>query len=204
MLVVVTQGGVAHQVRVSRAEEGEEPEPTLISAEVTEEEKEAPNPILPTGQELAYAVVGFALLFFAMRYWLFPKLRRGMDARDAHIRAGHEDAEALRSAVAAEAAAYEAGIAEARAEAAKVLDAARAEVDADRQRKVAAVNARIAEAKAAATQADDAAKAGVMGQVEDAVADVASTMASRVLGRPIDAGSVRGVVSEVVNAGVAR
>lgn len=197
MLVVVTHVGAAlPQVRVLAADE----EPTPISAEV--EVKQAPNPILPVRNELIYAFVGFMALFLMMRYWLFPALKKGIDARNAMIRSRHESADALRASARAEAAAYDAGLAEARVEAAAYLDAARQEVDADRQRKLVEVNGRIAERKAVAAQEHGAAKATALGHIEDAVADVASSIAGRALNRDIDPGSIRGIVSEVVNAGV--
>jgi F-type H+-transporting ATPase subunit b len=199
VLVVVTNSGAARpEVRVVFQQE----DPATGAEGATAETP--PNPILPVGPEIAYAVIGFAVLFIGLRYFIFPRLRRGIDARAASIRDAHEGAVATRAGAEDQAAAYDEGVAEARAEANRILDAARHEVEADRQAKLAAANARIAERRAAAAADLDTAKQGVMGQVEDAVAEVASAVAGRALGRSIHPGSVRDVVSTVVNAEVAR
>jgi F-type H+-transporting ATPase subunit b len=195
VLVVTQAGAVTPQVRFVLEQD---------AGTTAAETKEPPNPILPVKNEIIYAFVGFIVLLVLMRYWLFPALKKGMDARYAMIQAGHESADALRASAQAEADAYDAGLAEARAEAATYLEAARQDVETDRQQKLAAVNARIAERKAAAAQENEAAKAGAQGAVEDAVADVAASIAGRALSREIDPGSVRGIVSEVVHAGVSQ
>ena len=200
MLVVVTRAGSEHPL-VKVVLEADEEE---TSTETEAAEEEPPNPILPVPKEMAYAFVGFIALFLIIRLLLFPKFKASMDARQARIRGDHEAAERTRAAAEHQAADYEAGIAEARAEANRVLEAARAEVEADRQAKVAAANARIAERRALAAAETEAAKTAAMGQVEEAVGEVAATIAGRALGRTIDPGAVRDVVSEVVNAGVAR
>ncbi len=178
--------------------------PRQESTTTSTEPAKEPNPILPVGTEIVYAFVGFMALFLIVRYLLFPKMKRGMDARYGHIRAQHEAAESTREHAERQRAEYEAGIAEARAEANKVLEVARAEVEADRQAKLAAANARIAERRAAATAETEAAIAAARSHVEDAVAEVASTVAGRALGRTVDPGSIRDVVSDVVHAGVAK
>jgi F-type H+-transporting ATPase subunit b len=199
VLVVVNRAGSEHPlVKVILQEE------ETTTTETAATEKTPPNPILPVPKEMVYAFVGFLALFLIIRLLLFPKFKASMEARQARIRGDHETAERTRAAAEHQAADYEAGIGEARAEANRILEAARAEVEADRQAKVAAANARIGERRAVATAETDAAKAAAMGQVEEAVGEVAATIAGRALGRTIDPASVRDVVSEVVNAGVAR
>lgn len=199
MLVVVTRAG-SELPLVKVVLEAEDESTTEAGAT----EEEPPNPILPVPKEMAYAFVGFLALFLIIRLLLFPKFKASMEARQARIRGDHEAAERTRAAAEHQAADYEAGVADARAEANRILEVARAEVEADRQAKLAAANARIGERRAVAAAETDAAKAAAMGQVEEAVGEVASTIAGRALGRTIDPGSVRDIVSEVVNAGVAR
>src|SRR6516225_2988104 len=74
-------------------------------------EAKAPNPILPTAKEMAWGFGSFIVLFLLMRYWLFPKVRKGMEARSARIRADLDGAESVREAAATDEVRYEAAIA---------------------------------------------------------------------------------------------
>ena len=198
LYAVVTHAGALPAVKILSAEGSTDQATTTETPEKT-----GPNPIAPELKEIAWGAGAFILLAVVMRLWLFPKLKNGMDARYASIRTAHETAEATRDAAQAEVAAYDAGIAEARAEASVILDEARREVEADRQRKLAAGNTRIAERRATAAAEAEAAKAAAMGHIEDAVAEVASEIAGRVLDQPVDPASVRDTVRGVVSAGVA-
>jgi hypothetical protein len=84
-----------------------------------------PSPILPEMKELVWGGGSFIVFALLMRLFLFPRLKRGMDARYNSIREGHENAEATRTAARTEVSQYEAARAAAKAEAAKVLEAAR-------------------------------------------------------------------------------
>ena len=57
--------------------------------------KEAPNPILPVGNELWWGLGSFLALVLLMRVWLFPKLKKGMVARNAKIQGDLDDAERI-------------------------------------------------------------------------------------------------------------
>jgi F-type H+-transporting ATPase subunit b len=163
---------------------------------------EAPNPILPVGNELWWGLGSFLVLLVLMRVWLFPKVKNGMVARNAKIRGDLDEAERVHEEAAEDVAAYEAALAEARAEAARILEVARHDVDADRTAKVSAANARIAEQRAVATAELDAARVAALGQVEDIVVEVASAAAERILGKAVDRNTARPIVGEVVRAEV--
>jgi F-type H+-transporting ATPase subunit b len=164
--------------------------------------KEAPNPILPVGNELWWGTGCFLVLVVLMRVWLFPKVKKGMVARNAKIKGDLDDAERIREEAADDVASYEAALAEARGEAARILEVARHEVDADRTAKVSAANASIAEQRAVATAEIDAARQAAQSQVEDIVVEVASSAAERILGAPVDRAAARPIVSEVVRTEV--
>ena len=92
-----------------------------------------------------------------MRYFLYPRLRKGMDARYALIRGGHEQAEQVTDAARDDVAQYEAQLATIRAEAQQRIEAARATLESERAERLTEVNARIAEKRAAAaTEAEQA------------------------------------------------
>jgi F-type H+-transporting ATPase subunit b len=164
--------------------------------------KEAPNPILPVGNEIWWGLGSFLALVLLMRVWLFPKLKKGMLARNAKIQGDLDDAERIREEAAEDVAAYEAALAAARGEAARILEVARHEVDADRTAKLTATNGRIAEQRAAATAELEAARTAALGQAEEIVVEVSAVAGERILGKPVDRTAVRPLVSEVVRAEV--
>lgn len=159
---------------------------------------EGPGPIVPELKELYWGAGSFIVFALLMRFYLFPRLKQGMDARYAGIRADHEQADAERASARAEVADYEAQLAAVKAEAAAKVDAARQALEAERQEQVKALNAQLAERRAAAQAETDAAKAAVRDQIHAAVADVAGRAGELATGRRPDATVVARVVNEVM------
>ena len=114
----------------------------LISTIILAAEDLGPNPIAPENKELFWGAGSFLVFLFVMRVFLVPKVRKGMEARYNAIRGGNESAQAARGAAQRDVAAYEAALAEVRAEATARIDAARQTLDAERQAKVLEANAR--------------------------------------------------------------
>jgi len=67
-----------------------------------------PSPIIPEMKELVWGAGAFIVFALLMRFFLFPRLKKGMDARYNSIREGHENADAARSSARSEVAQYEA------------------------------------------------------------------------------------------------
>jgi len=123
-------------------------------AETTHSEtKSAPNPIAPESKELYWAGGSFIVLFVLMRYYLFPKLKSGMDARYAGIRGDIEGADKVKADARSAVAEYERALEAVRVEAAQRVDKARQTVDAERQAALTDVNSRIAAKRAEADAA---------------------------------------------------
>jgi F-type H+-transporting ATPase subunit b len=162
-------------VVVPRAEEEE--------STATEEVSKDPGPIIPEGKELLWACGSFVVFALLIRFWIFPKLRKGMAARYDGIRSDHEQADAERAAARSEVADYEAQVATIRAEAARVVDDARAMVEGERQRALAELNERISAQRAAAAAEAEAARAAAQTHVREAVSDVAGRAGELATGR---------------------
>ena len=172
--------------------------------ETTAETKTAPNPIAPETKELLWAGGSFIVLLVIMRYFLFPKLKRGMDARYADIRADIEGADKVKADAQSDVASYERALAEARAEAAGRLDVARQKVDAERSTKLAEVNGRIAAARADAEAQTAAARAAARGDIAAAVSSVASRAAELATGRTPDPSVVQAAVTAAMESAGSR
>jgi len=175
------------------------------TAKVSEAEAApGPNPIIPELKEVAWGAGSFIVFAVVMRYLAFPKLKKGMDARYRSIREDHESADRARTAAQVEVAEYQAELAAVKAEAAAIIDEARQDLESTRTARLAAANADIAQLRSAANAENDAARVAVQDQIEAAVADVASTAIRRAVGKSPDSTLVRGVVTDLMNAGVTR
>jgi F-type H+-transporting ATPase subunit b len=170
----------------------------FLQAAGEEAVKEGPGPIVPELKELAWGAGAFIVFALAMRFYLFPRLKKGMDARYASIRSDHESADAERAAARREVADYEAQLTAVKAEGAATVDAARQQLETERQEKLAVLNAKLAEQKAAAQAETDAARLAVRDQIQAAVADVAGRAGELATGRRPDASVVTRVVNEVM------
>jgi F-type H+-transporting ATPase subunit b len=208
LTAIVTQTGDQVQVRLVSSDEtdttvaNDELKTTSADAEKsktnTTETKTAPNPVNPAKNEILWAAGSFLVLFVIMRYFLFPRLKKSMDARYASIRANSEGADQVKADAKSDVAEYDKALAAARAEAAGRVDVARQTVDNERNAQLAQVNARIAAARAEADQQNAAARAAAQGDVASAVATVASRVAELALGKAPDASLVNAAVASAM------
>ena len=206
LTAVVIRSGEALQVRLVSAEEGKEVDLTECSFEPEASNPTecgpGPSPIIPEMKELAWGAGSFIVFALLMRFFLFPRLKKGMDSRYNSIREGHENADATRTSARSEVAQYDAAVVAAKAEAAKVVDAARATLETERQAAITAANARIATQREAAMAAADAARAAGSSQVESAVVDVVSSAVEIATGKRPDGSAVSRAVADAMSAGV--
>jgi F-type H+-transporting ATPase subunit b len=193
LTVTVTATAAGHSVVVHLPQ-------TAGEAEATTED-EGPSPIAPEVKELAWGAGSFIVLFVLMRWFLFPRLKKGMDARYGKIRGDHETADATRAEAKAEVATYEAELAAVKAEVRQRVDVARQTLEGERTAALAEANARIAERRAEAIAATDAARAADAEHIEAAVADVSSRVTELATGRRPDPTAVSGIVSALMAGG---
>ena len=189
--VKVTVVGDAPGQAVS-ATEGEEPKGT------------EPNPIAPEMKEFLWAGGSFIVLAVLMRFVLYPRLRKGMDARYAGIRGDLEGADKVKADAQADVSAYERALVEARAEGAARLEAARQQLDSERNTKLAEVNRRIAASRAEADQKMAAAREAARADVAAAVSKVATRAAELATGRTPDPSVVQSAVSAAMESAGSR
>jgi F-type H+-transporting ATPase subunit b len=170
----------------------------FISAVAEEPVSKDPGPIVPELKELYWSFGSFVVLALLMRFYLFPKLKKGMEARYQGIQSAHAAADAERAAARAEVADYEAQLAAIKAEAAREVEAARNTLETERQAKLAEVNARLAQQRAAAAAEAQAERDAARDQIHAAVSDVAGLAGELATGRRPSPDVVTRVVSEVM------
>jgi F-type H+-transporting ATPase subunit b len=170
--------------------------------ETTEAQEKGPSPIAPEPKELLWAFGSFIVFLIAMRLYLFPKVKKGMDARYGKIRTEHERAAAIRADAEREVADYQAQIATVKAEANGRIDAARQQLEAERAARLAEVNEQIAARRAAAVAEADRARAAAHSTIEAAVTDVASRVVELSIDQRPDPALVQRAVADTMSVGV--
>ena len=164
-----------------------------------EEDPTAINPVVPDELgEIFWGAVAFFSLWILMRYWLLPPLLRIREERQAKEIADLEAAESARTHAEQVRRDYDATMAEARAEANRVLEEARAAAEAERGRVVAAAESEVAVQRQESMAELEAARARAIEAIGGDVADLAVTAASRVVDAPVDAEAHRSTVERYV------
>lgn len=206
MLTAVVTRGAHLEIEFVAAEEGEEnglecefPETNDAGEEIC---GDGPSPIAPELKELAWGAGAFIVFALLMRFFLYPRLKQGMDARYAHIREGHEQADTARAAARAEVAEYESALATVKAEANERLEATRQILETERTARLADVNATIAAKREAAAAESAAAREAVHADVAAAVTDVTGRTVELAIGRAADPALIRTAVDETMGTGV--
>lgn len=194
-IVTKSNGGVV-DVRLSSAVTADDAETASTSQPVDT----GPNPIAAEPKELLWSAGAFFVLLVVMRYFLFPRLKKGMDDRYASIRSNIEGADHVKSSARADVANYDAAVAAVRVEAAARVDAARQTLDNERTARLSEVNARIATARAEADAANNAARAAGQAQVATAVSTVVVQAAELASGSRPEQSVVDQVVKQVMES----
>lgn len=203
--VVVRHAASSFEVQLIAQEDGdEEGESEAQDEESTAAEDEGPSPIAPELKELAWGGGAFVVFLIAMRLFLFPRVKRGMEARYAKIQGDHKEAEDMKASAERDVAEYEQALAAVRAEAAGRIDAARQTLEAERTARLDEVNAGIAERRSAAAAEVAAAKEAARGSIEAAVVGVAARASELATGRRPDDTEVQRVVADLMGAGARR
>lgn len=170
-------------------------------AAATEASTTGPNPIAPEGKELIWGAGSFLVFLVLMRVFLFPKLKKGMNARYNGIQSDHEYADATRIGARTDVSRYESALVEIRNQASARIDKARQMLDSERTAKIAEVNARIAQQRSAAESEASAARLAVRDQIAAAVATVAARTTQIAVGKNPDASVVQRAVAQAMEAG---
>jgi F-type H+-transporting ATPase subunit b len=171
------------------------------SPEITQviAEEETNNPILPTVNELFWALVLFCALWALMKFVLLPPITRGMEGRAAKVRGDLAAADAAKAAAAAQLAEYEAGLQGTRTEAVRIIEDARSEAEAERRQVVAAAEAEVAAQRAEAAREIAAAKARAKVELQGSLAGIAVGAAEAVMEKPLDRDAQTQVIEDYVN-----
>ncbi len=170
----------------------------LLAAEEGEAEP-PPNPILPVAGEIFWGVIAFGLLYLLIRYVLLPPIQRVMNDRAATIQADRDAADAAKAKLSGAASELDDQLAGVRAEAASIIDDARTEAEAERQRLAARAEREVTAMKEIAETEIARERDEAMAALRPQVADLAVGAASKVMNRQVDASSARPVIDRFLD-----
>ncbi len=180
-------GGCVVEKYEEAAEEGLEGEELAHHLDGSIDDCQAsPNPILPAINEIIWGGAAFLILMVAMYKWGVPALKKGMNARTEKIRGDLAAAEGARRSAEEAQAAVEAQLRDARAEAGRIIDAARGQADTVRVDLQRRAEADISELRARAETEVQTARAAAEADVRREVAALAMGAAEVVVGSQLE------------------
>ena len=148
---------------------------------------EAPSPILPEMNEIIWGGGAFLVLFVLMVKKGFPAVKGAMDARAERIRGDLDAAEQARTDAQAVQADYEARLADAKSEASRLIDEARASADQVKADLMVRHEAEITDLRTRAAADIESSRAQAIADLRAEVAGIALGAAERVVQSSLDA-----------------
>ena len=170
---------------------------TYLAAEAGETEH---NPIIPLWQELVLGTIAFALICYVLMKFVFPRMEETFRARVDAIEGGikrAEDAQAEANQLLEQ---YRAQLAEARTEAARIRDEARADAEGIRSDVLAKAREESDRIIAAGRDQLAAQRESIVRDLRAEVGTLAVDLASRIVGESLaDEARSRGTVDRFIN-----
>jgi F-type H+-transporting ATPase subunit b len=148
--------------------------------------QKAPNPILPATSEIVWASISFLLLFFLLAKFAWPGIKKGLQARSDRIRESLDEAERAKTEAETVLDEYQRQLADAKSEAARIIEEARQTADNLRQDLRRQAEAEVAEVKQRAQEDIQAQVDRAMADLRGQVADLAIELAEKVVERSLD------------------
>jgi F-type H+-transporting ATPase subunit b len=162
--------------------------------------QEAPSPILPETNELIWGALSFLVVFLVLAKFGFPAIKKGLEDRTAKIQGDLDAAESAKAEVTSKVAEYDAKLAEARTEAARIIEEARQDADKYRADKRADADAEIVTLKEQAAADVEASKAQAIADIRGEVATLAIGAAEQVVGQSLDRDANVALVEQFIDS----
>ncbi len=181
---VVASPGIAHAEPQGEAEE--ECIKLLEEGKKIDDCQEAPNPLIPGGNEIVWGGLAFVVLFFVLWKFGLPPVRNMMKRREERIREDLERAERARTEAEGQLEQYRRQLADARNEAARILEEARQSGDEVKRQIRSQAEAEAAEIRARAQEDARLAAERAAAELQHQVADLSIELAERIVERNLD------------------
>ncbi|HVQ21992.1 MAG TPA: F0F1 ATP synthase subunit B [Candidatus Saccharimonadia bacterium] len=169
-----------------------------LSVLAAEEAEKTINPVLPVSHELFWGAIAFFGLLIVMWAVCLPPIKKAMRQRDEGIQADREAAEKARVEAEQVRRDYEATLTEARVEANRIVGEAREAADERRTEILTAVENELTATRQAAMAEIDQQRSAALSELTGEVAGIATSAASKVVQRELDAAAQRPIVDSFV------
>ena len=170
--------------------------------------QKAPSLILPASNEIIWGGAAFVVLLLVMWKFALPPVRNMMKQREDRIRDDLERAEQARTEAEGELANYRRQVADARSEAARIIEEARQSADEVKRQIQAQAEADAAETRARAQEdirlASERAQADLQGRVAELSIELAEKIVERNLDRDTQLALVESYIGQVGNGNGSR
>lgn len=167
-----------------------------LAAEAAETEH---NPIVPLWQEVVLGIIAFGILCFVLMKFVFPMMEKTFAARVDAIEGGIKRAEAAQAEANQLLEQYRAQLAEARTEAARIRDEARADAEGIRQDVLAKAREESERIIAAGNEQLAAQRESIVRELRAEVGTLAVDLASKIVGEALaDEARSRGTVERFI------
>ncbi|WP_030436275.1 F0F1 ATP synthase subunit B [Actinoplanes subtropicus] len=176
---------------------------TLLAEAATTEKH---NPIIPIWQEILVGGLAFVLLCWVLMKFVFPQMEKTFAARVDAIEGGIKRAEAAQAEANQLLEQYRTQLAEARTEAARIRDEARADAEGIRQDVLAKAREESDRIIAAGREQLNAQRESIVRDLRSEVGELAVELASRIVGESLadearNRGTVERFIAELDSAG---
>jgi len=150
--------------------------------------------LLPATSELIAGIIAFAVVFFFIWKWAWPAINRSLESRQQAIGGQLKEAEATKLEAKSLLDDYRAQMADAKAEASRIVDEARAQAETVRSDLVAKAEAEAGQIVGKAREDAANEKARALQEARQEVADLSIDLAEKVVGENLDRAAQHGLI----------
>ncbi len=150
--------------------------------------------LLPATSELIAGIIAFAVVFFFVWKWAWPAINRSLESRQQAIGGQLKEAEATKLEAKSLLDDYRAQMADAKAEAGRIVDEARAQAETVRTDLVAKAEAEAGQIVGKAREDAANEKARALQEARQEVADLSIDLAEKVVGENLDRAAQHGLI----------
>jgi F-type H+-transporting ATPase subunit b len=174
--------------------------PILVEGGSVDDCQEAPNPILPATNELIWGSISFTVLLVLLAKFAWPAMKQGLEARTERIRSDLAGAESAKDEAERVLSEYRAQLADAKAEAGRIVEEARQQADAVKRDQESRVQTEIAAMRERAAADVESAKAQALADLRRDVADLAIGAAEVIVQRSLDRETQTQLVEQYIDS----
>lgn len=161
--------------------------------------QQAPNPIVPSGNEILWGSVAFIVLVILMWKFAYPAVVKAMEERTNRIRKDLDDAERVRGEAQTILEEYQRQLNDAKGEANRIIEEARQTADQLRRDLMTRAEQEVNELKARSAQDIEAARERALSDLRNQVSGLAIELAEVVVKRNLDRDTNVHLIEEYIN-----